>query len=56
MQNSKFTLPFRSIGINFRYKFGNVDFKERKTKIKNNDLKAGEGDGGQQQGGGGIRN
>ncbi|MBK9686870.1 MAG: TonB-dependent receptor [Saprospiraceae bacterium] len=56
VQNSKFTLPFRSIGINFRYKFGNVDFKERKTKIKNNDLKAGEGDGGQQQGGGGIRN
>ncbi|MBK8700908.1 MAG: TonB-dependent receptor [Saprospiraceae bacterium] len=49
-QSSKFTLPFRSIGINFRYKFGNVDFKERKTKIKNNDLKSGEGDG--QQGGG----
>lgn len=47
-QKSSFTLPFRSIGINFRYKFGNVDFKERKTKIKNNDLKQGD----DQQGGG----
>lgn len=41
-QFNQFTLPFRSIGINFRYKFGNVDFKERKTKIKNNDLKVGD--------------
>ncbi len=55
VQNSRFTLPFRSIGVNFRYKFGNVDFKERKAKIKNSDLKAGEGDGSQQQGGG-MRN
>lgn len=55
VQSSRFTLPFRSIGINFRYKFGNVDFKERKAKIKNSDLKAGEGDGSQQQGGG-MRN
>ncbi len=47
-QTSSFSLPFRSIGINFRYKFGNVDFKERKTKIKNNDLKLGD----DQQGGG----
>lgn len=52
VQNSRFTLPFRSVGINFRYKFGNVDFKERKAKIKNSDLKAGEGDAGQIQGGG----
>lgn len=55
VQSSRFTLPFRSIGVNFRYKFGNVDFKERKAKIKNSDLKAGEGDGSQQQGGG-MRN
>ncbi len=47
-QSSSFSLPFRSIGINFRYKFGSVDFKERKTKIKNNDLKQGD----DQQGGG----
>jgi ferric enterobactin receptor len=50
IQTTGFTLPFRSIGINFRYKFGKVDFKERKSKIKNTDLKQGEGDG-QQQGG-----
>ena len=50
VQTTEFTLPFRSVGINFRYKFGKVDFKERKSKIKNTDLKQGEGDG-QQQGG-----
>ncbi len=57
-QTTGFTLPFRSVGINFRYKFGKVDFKERKSKIKNTDLKQGESDG-QQQGGqnrGGGRN
>ena len=57
-QVSEFVLPFRSIGVNFRYKFGKVDFKERKSKIKNTDQKAGQGDaggggqGGGQQGGG----
>ena len=51
VQTTGFTLPFRSIGLNFRYKFGKVDFKERKSKIKNTDLKQGEGNG-QQQGGG----
>jgi hypothetical protein len=49
-QTSSFSIPFRSIGLNYRYKFGNVDFKERKSKVKNNDLKQG-GDG---QGGGGV--
>lgn len=52
VQTTGFTLPFRSIGINFRYKFGKVDFKERQSKIKNTDLKEGEGGNGQQQGGG----
>jgi len=47
-----FELPFRSIGINFRYKFGKVDFKKRRSKIKNSDQKQGEGDGG---GGGGMQ-
>lgn len=57
-QETGFILPFRSVGLNLRYKFGKVDFKERKSKIKNTDLKAGEGQGGQggqggqQQGGG----
>ncbi len=50
LQKSSFSIPFRSIGINFRYKFGNVDFKERKSKVKNTDLKQG-GDG---QGGGNM--
>lgn len=43
-----FQLPFRSIGISFDYRFGNLKFKERKTSIKNSDLLQG-GDG-QQQG------
>jgi len=57
-QISSFVLPFRSVGVNFRYKFGKVDFKERKSKIRNSDQKQGEGGnggggGGQGQGGGG---
>jgi ferric enterobactin receptor len=51
-QTSSFSIPFRSIGVNFRYKFGNVDFKERKSKVKNSDMK--EGGDGQGGGGGGI--
>ena len=45
-QDIVFSIPFRSIGLNVRYKFGKVDFKERKSKIKNDDLKSGQGDGG----------
>ena len=37
--------------MNVRYKFGKVDFRERKSKIKNTDQGSGEGQGG--QGGGG---
>jgi ferric enterobactin receptor len=48
-QASSFSLPFRSIGINYRYKFGSVDFKERSSKVKNTDLKT---DGNGQQGSG----
>ena len=51
-QTSSFVLPFRSIGVNFRYKFGKVDFKARKSKIKNTDMKQGEGNGGGDTGGG----
>ena len=45
-QDVVFSIPFRSVGLNVRYKFGKVDFKERKSKIKNDDLKSGQGDGG----------
>jgi ferric enterobactin receptor len=48
VQRTSFSIPFRSIGVNFRYKFGNVDFKERKSKVKNTDLKQGQDN--QQQG------
>ena len=46
-QKSNYELPFRSFGISFSYRFGKLDFKQksRRTKIKNDDLK--EGDGGQ---------
>ena len=47
-QFTSFELPFRSFGINVRYKFGKVDFKERRSKIRNTDQKS-DGD---QQGGG----
>jgi len=50
-QDVVFSIPFRSIGLNVRYKFGSVDFKERKSKIKNDDLKSGQGDGGGGNGG-----
>ena len=52
-QVSSFVLPFRSFGLNLRYKFGKVDFRERQSKIRNTDSKQGEGQGGGQQGGGG---
>ncbi len=49
-QVSGFTIPFRSIGVNLRYKFGKVDFRERRSKIRNDDVKSG-GDQQNQQGG-----
>ncbi len=53
LQKTSFSIPFRSIGVNFRYKFGNVDFKERKSKVKNTDLKqGGDSQGGGNMGGG----
>jgi hypothetical protein len=38
-QISDFTIPFRSFGITFAYKFGKMDFKqrERRSKINNTD-------------------
>ncbi|RMF29989.1 MAG: TonB-dependent receptor, partial [Bacteroidetes bacterium] len=48
-QQSLFSIPFRSYGVSFSYRFGKLDFKaqQRKSKIKNDDLKQG----GDQQGG-----
>ena len=45
-QMSEFKLPFRSFGLTFSYKFGKLDFKAKRrrgSKIKNTDLKSGEG-------------
>jgi hypothetical protein len=38
-QTSDFTIPFRSIGVTFSYKFGKIDFKQRqrRSRIRNND-------------------
>jgi outer membrane receptor protein involved in Fe transport len=43
-QVSSFAFPFRSFGISYSYKFGKVDFKERRSKVNNTDLKEGGGD------------
>ena len=40
-QYSNFGLPFQSFGINFSYSFGKLDFSQRKSKIKNDDMKQG---------------
>ena len=50
-QTSTFELPFRSFGLNVRYKFGKVDFKERRSKIKNTDQKSDDSEGNGQQSG-----
>lgn len=47
-QNNVFSMPFRSFGINFSYKFGQLDYKARQksSRISNDDQKSG-GDEGQ---------
>lgn len=44
-QASNFSIPFRSFGISFSHKFGQIDFKEqsRRSRVKNDDQKEGEG-------------
>jgi outer membrane receptor protein involved in Fe transport len=50
-QSNEFTRPFRSIGINFRYRFGKLEFKQRRSKIRNDDMKqGGDAEGNQMQG------
>jgi len=47
-QKSEFKIPFRSFGLNFKYTFGKLDFKVKKSKSKiNNDDQKGGGDGDQ---------
>ena len=52
VQESVFSIPFRSVGINFNYRFGKLDFRasNRRSKIQNDDLKEGGDMNGQQQG------
>ena len=53
-QRSNFALPFRSFGVSFNYRFGKLDFQQRQrnSKIRNDDMKAGEGGMGGGNGGG----
>ncbi|MFT6000449.1 MAG: ferric enterobactin receptor [Neolewinella sp.] len=46
-QLSSFSIPFRSVGLNLSYKFGEIDFKSqnRRSRVKNDDQKSGEGGG-----------
>lgn len=46
-QVSNFTIPFRSIGISFSHKFGQIDFKaqNRRSRVRNDDQKEGGGNG-----------
>ncbi|MEM9897710.1 MAG: outer membrane beta-barrel family protein, partial [Bacteroidota bacterium] len=50
---SDYSILFRSFGLSLRYRFGELTFKQqtRRSKIRNNDQKSGEGGG--QEGGGG---
>jgi len=55
-QRSVREVVIRSFGINFRHRFGKLDFKQprqRRSKIRNTDLKQGEGD---QSGNGSFNN
>ncbi|MEL6672888.1 MAG: outer membrane beta-barrel family protein [Bacteroidota bacterium] len=44
-QFTLYQFPLRSIGFNFDYKFGKLNFKARQTKIKNDDQKQGQDSG-----------
>lgn len=48
-QRSSFGIPFRSIGINFSYRFGKMEFNPQsklRSRVKNDDLKQGDNQGG----------
>ena len=43
-QINRISVPFRSVGVTFSYSFGKLDFKERRSFIRNDDLKQGGDD------------
>lgn len=44
-QETSFSIPFRSIGLSFSHKFGQVNFRSqsRRSRVRNSDQKQGEG-------------
>ncbi|RKD12376.1 TonB-dependent receptor [Pelobium manganitolerans] len=51
-QRSNFSIPFRSVGVNFSWRFGSLKVSNKpKRGVSNDDLKQGENNGGAQGGG-----
>ncbi|ADY50837.1 TonB-dependent receptor plug [Pseudopedobacter saltans DSM 12145] len=47
IQTNNFSIPFRSVGVNFSWRFGNLKVNQNnKRGVKNDDLKQGESSGG----------
>jgi outer membrane receptor protein involved in Fe transport len=54
IQSNNFSIPFRSVGVNFSWRFGSLKVNQNPKKgVKNDDLKQGESGG---QAGGGMGN
>ncbi|TZF81323.1 TonB-dependent receptor [Pedobacter sp. BS3] len=50
IQQSDFAMPFRSVGVNFSWSFGKMNFnpqQKKKRGVNNDDLKQGDSQGGQ---------